>query len=75
MCVRRDTRPGSGWFVRGMIGVVAVFALRLATVTRFSAVGFATLAVSGLPALHAQRVRMVAAARPAAAVCRCTKAS
>jgi hypothetical protein len=27
MCVQRDTRPGSGWFVRGMIGVVAVFVL------------------------------------------------
>lgn len=27
MCVRRDTQPGSGWFVRGMIGVVAAFAL------------------------------------------------
>jgi hypothetical protein len=27
MCVRRDTRPGSGWFVRGMIGVVAALAL------------------------------------------------
>ena len=27
MSVRRDTRPGDGWFVRGMIGLVAALAL------------------------------------------------
>ena len=27
MCVRRDTRPNSRWFMRGMIGVVAALAL------------------------------------------------
>jgi hypothetical protein len=27
MCVRRDTRPGSEWFVRGVIGMVAACAL------------------------------------------------
>jgi hypothetical protein len=54
--------------------VVTVFALRLAAGTRFPAVVFATPAVAGLAALHAQRVKMVAAASPAAAVFRCTEA-
>jgi hypothetical protein len=52
MCVRRDTRPGSGWIVRGMIGVVA--ALVLAGCGSSPKAAPATATAKTLPAASAQ---------------------